>query len=333
MADKPKPARLRYVEGEEPGYTRRRRGKGWQYLTARGRPVRSPAVIARLEALALPPAYSDAWYARDAAAHLQATGIDARGRKQYRYHPEFRAAREGDKFARCLAFGAALPAIRRAVERDLGQRDLVKTRVVAAVVRLLDRGKVRVGNTEYAKTNKSFGATTLRNRHARVSAARVLLDYVGKSGIRHRIGIADARLARLVRRCRDLPGQELFQYVGADGALHPVSSQDVNDWLRDNGGLGEGEGFSAKHFRTWGASVIAFEALARAGGRTALKPLLAEVAERLGNTPAVARKSYVHPRIIEAALDPPQRDWRLPRASRWLTRGERGLINFLSESP
>ena len=328
MAQRPAPPRLRYVEGEEPGYTRRRRGKGWQYLTARGRPVRSAKVIARLQALALPPAYCDAWYARDPAAHLQATGIDARGRKQYRYHPEFRAAREDEKFGGCAAFGRALPAIRRAVERDLARRDLAKPRVVAAVVRLLDRGTVRVGNAAYARQNKSFGATTLRNRHARVSSARVVLDYVGKSGIRHRIGIADARLARVVRRCQDLPGQELFQYVGADGMLHPVSSQDVNDWLRDNGG----EGFSAKHFRTWGASVIAFEAQARAGGRTRLKPLLAEVAERLGNTPAVARKSYVHPRIVEAVLDPPERDWRLPRASRWLTRAERGLIGFLAES-
>ena len=323
--------RLRYVEGEEPGYTRRRRGKGWQYLTATGRPVRSEAVIARLEAVALPPAYRDAWYARDAAAHLQATGIDARGRKQYRYHPQFRAAREDDKFASCAAFGAALPAIRRAVERDLARRDLAKARVVAAVVRLLDRGKVRVGNTQYARSNKSFGATTLLGRHARVSSARVLLDYVGKGGIRHRIGIADARLARVVRRCQDLPGQELFQYFGADDALHPVSSEDVNDWLRENDGLNDEDGFSAKHFRTWGASVIAFEALARAKGRTRLKPLLAEVAGQLGNTPAVARKSYVHPRIIEAVLDPPERDWRLPRATRWLSRGERGLIAFLGE--
>ncbi len=320
--------RLRYVDGEEPGYTRRRRGKGWQYLTATGRPVRSAAVIARLEALALPPAYSDAWYARDAEAHLQATGIDADGRKQYRYHPEFRAAREDDKFAQCADFGAALPAIRRAVERDLARRDLANARVVAAVVRLLDRGQVRVGNAAYARRNKSFGATTLRSRHARVTAQRVLLDYVGKSGIRHRIGIADARLARVVRRCRDLPGQELFQYCGADGELHPVSSHDVNDWLREHGG----NGFSAKHFRTWGASVIAYEALARARGETRLGPLLTEVAERLGNTPAVARKSYVHPRVIEAALDPPPRDWRLPRATRWLSRGERGLLEFLHEA-
>lgn len=320
-------APLRYVEGTEPGYTRRCKGEGWEYLTPEGRVLRSPRLIARLNAIALPPAYTDAWFARDANAHLQATGYDARGRKQYRYHPAFRSKREDEKFGRCMDFGGILPRIRKAVERDLARRDLSRERIVAAVVRLLDLGKVRVGNESYARSNKSYGATTLRGRHVRVAGARVRLDYVGKSGIRHRIGLEDARLARVVRRCQDLPGQVLFQYQDADGATHPVTSGDVNEWLRANGA----EGFTAKHFRTFGASALAFGLLAQAGGRTRLKPLLTEVSARLGNTPAVARKSYIHPAVIEAALDPPERDWRLPRANRWLSPAERGLIAFLTE--
>lgn len=320
-------APLRYVEGTEPGYTRRRKGEGWEYLTPKGRVLRSPSLIARLDAIALPPAYTDAWYARDAGAHLRATGYDARGRKQYRYHPAFRTRREDEKFGRCMEFGAILPRIRKAVERDLARGDLARERIVAAVVRLLDLGKVRVGNENYARSNKSYGATTLRNRHVRVTGARVRLDYVGKSGIRHRIGLEDARLARVVRRCQDLPGQMLFQYQDGQGDSHPVTSGDVNDWLRANGA----KGFTAKHFRTWGASALAFGLLAKAGGKTKLKPLLTEVSARLGNTPAVARKSYIHPAVIEAVLDPPERDWRLPRATRWLSPAERGLIAFLAD--
>lgn len=320
------PKGLRFADAGEAGYTRRRKGKGFVYLTQDGRTVKSPATIRRLESLALPPAYTDAWYARDARAHLQATGIDARGRKQYRYHPEFRLSRDDEKFGRCGSFGAALPKIRKAVERDMALRDLSKARVVAAVVRLLDVGAIRVGNTAYAKANRSFGATTLRNRHAEVKGARIRLDYVGKSGRRHRIGLEDARLARIVRKCLDLPGQTLFQYEGADGALHPVGSADVNDWIRD----ATGEHFTAKHFRTWAASVIAFEALALAEGKTKLKPVLELVAEKLGNTPAIARKSYIHPMVIEAITDPPEdAAWALPRATKWLSGAERGLMMFL----
>ncbi len=318
--------KLRYVDGEEPGYTRRKSGKGWVYLTSTGKRVSAAPLIARLNSLALPPAYTDAWYARDARAHLQATGIDAAGRKQYRYHPEFRAAREDAKYGRCGEFGEALAKIRKAVERDLARRDLSKDRVVAAVVRMLDIGKVRVGNEAYAQANKSFGATTLRNRHAKVAGEKVILDYVGKSGKRHRLAMTDRRLAALVKRTQDLPGQSLFQYENGDGSLHPVSSSDVNDWLREHG-VGD---FTAKHFRTWGASAIAYEALANASGAAKLKPILAEVAEKLGNTPAIARKSYVHPEIIDAVLDPPAWDWTLPRATQWLSRPERGLMAFLN---
>lgn len=315
---------LRYVDLSEPGYGRRRRGNGWQYLKPSGAPVVSRRLIERLSGLALPPAYKQAWYARDPAAHIQATGIDARGRKQYRYHPDFRARCDAAKYGGCEAFGAALPRLRQQVAHDLASPLLGKARVVAAVVRLLDLGHVRIGNAGYAKANGSYGATTLRNRHARAGRESVKLEYLGKSGKTHCISIVDRRLATVVRRCQEVPGQLLFQYIDAEGDRHAVSSQDVNDYLRAH--MGD---FTAKHFRTWGASVIAFGALARAGERLKLKDMLAQVAEKLGNTPAIARKSYVHPAIIEAVLDPPERDWRLPRASRWLSREERGLLAFL----
>ena len=320
---------LRFGDHEAPGYTRRRQGKGFVYLTADGRPVKSAATIRRLNALALPPAYTDAWYARDARAHLQATGIDARGRKQYRYHPDFRAAREDEKFSRCADFGRALPKIRKAVDAGLARRDLSRERVVAAVVRLLDQGSIRVGNVAYTRENRSFGATTLRNRHADVRGSKIKLDYVGKSGRRHVIGLEDARLARTVRKCLDLPGQHLFQYQDAQGTSRTVGSGDVNQWLCE----ASGAHYSAKHFRTWAASVIAFEALVAAKGRTPLKPVMERVAAKLGNTPAISRKSYVHPRIVEAITNPPEgRDWRLPRASRHLSAAERGLLLFLDEA-
>lgn len=317
---------LRYAEPDTPGYTRRRKGKRFVYLTAAGRSVRSAATIRRLDSLALPPAYTDAWYARDPRAHLQATGVDARGRKQYRYHPDFRASREDEKFARCAEFGHVLPKIRRAVDAELTRRTLSKNRVVAAVVRLLDLGCIRVGNSAYARDNRSYGATTLRNRHADVKGRTVHLDYVGKSGRRHRIGIEDGRLAGLVRKCLDMPGQHLFQYEGSDGALHPVGSGDVNQWISTV----TGEHFTAKHFRTWAASVIAFEYLVEAQGRTPLKPVLQRVADRLGNTPAISRKSYIHPLVIEAIISPrDNKPWSLPRATKHLSAGERGLIRFL----
>lgn len=317
-------AGLRYVDLSEPGYARRRRGTGWQYLKPSGAPIVSRRLIDRLNGLALPPAYKHAWYALDPGAHIQATGIDARGRKQYRYHPDFRARCEAAKYEGCEAFGRALPQLRRQVSADLASPMLGKARVVAAVVRLLDIGHVRIGNEGYAKANGSFGATTLRSRHAKAGRERVKLEYVGKSGKIHCISIADRRLATVVRRCQEVPGQLLFQYLDSDGVRHPVTSQDVNHYLRTH--MGD---FTAKHFRTWGASVIAFAALARAKGRIKLKDMLAEVAQQLGNTPAIARKSYVHPAIIEAALDPNDLDWSLPRAAGLLSREERGLLAFL----
>lgn len=319
---------LRFVDRRDPGITRRRHRGRWRYLAADGTPVADAAEIARLDALAVPPAYTDVWFCPDADGHLQAVGMDARGRLQYRYHPNFRAAQEAAKYDRCAAFGRALPAVRRRVEADLARPGLPRDKIVAAVVRLLDEGRLRVGNDAYARANRSYGATTLRSGHARVEGGRVRLRYRGKHGKLHEVALADRALARIVRRCQDLPGQHLFQFEGDDGAPHRIGSADVNAYLRD----AMGDDFSAKHFRTWGASVIAYETIRAAGGALTLAALLEPVSAALGNTPAIARKSYVHPALIEAvrsgsavalAVAP------LPRATRWLTREERGLIGFL----
>ncbi len=316
-----------YVEDFTRGYTREARGDGFRYLTSTGKPVRAGRTLARLQAIGLPPAYSDAWYCASPRGHIQATGIDAAGRRQYRYHPAFRASAEEEKFSALPAFGAALPRIRERVEVALARRDLSRERVLAAVVRLLDAGHIRVGNRAYAAANKSFGATTLRNRHAEVGRDTLRLEFVGKSGKAHRITIADRRLASVVRQCRDLPGQQLFQFVDADGVRHAVDSGDINGWLRECCGA-----FSAKMFRTWHGSVLAFAELVESGGQARLRAVMDAVSARLGNTPAVARKSYVHPAIVgvlagEIAWDAA---WeRLPRRARGLEPVERGFLAFL----
>ncbi len=317
---------LAYVEDFSRGYTRRRVRSKWHYFNWRGHRVTASRVVDRLNGIGLPPAYRDVWFCTSPNGHIQAIGHDAKGRRQYRYHPQFIAQQDEAKYGRCLAFGRALPVIRKQVARDISRGDLCLNRVVAALIRLLDMGKVRVGNRAYANANKSFGATTLRNRHAQVKGARLVLDYVGKSGKQQFISIDDRRLATLVKRCQDMPGQLLFQYQDSDGNRHPVSSADVNDYLRTIAGA-----FTAKDFRTWGASVIAYTALARAGGVLPLKDLLDQVAAQLGNTPAVARKSYVHPALIEGAQsgELSSANWRLPRATKYLSREERGLIAFL----
>lgn len=321
--------RLRYIERFDQGYTRKRAGDGWRYFERNGRPVRAKSIIARLNALALPPAYEDAWYCPHSNGHIQAVGTDAKGRRQYRYHPDFSARKDADKYARVLAFAAKLPAIRKQVEIDIRRRDLSIDRVIASVIRLLDVGKIRVGNVQYARENKSFGATTLRNRHATIKGSRVMLEYMGKSGKSQRISITDRRLCTIVKQCHELPGQTLFQYLDDNGDRHAVSSSDVNDYLKRHAGE-----FTAKDFRTWGASAIAYAALAQREGEITLKDMLAEVSAELGNTPAIARKSYVHPAIIEAAQAgaDKRRDWRLPRANLYMTAEERGLMQFLKKA-
>lgn len=323
--------KLIYVDDDLPGITRKRAGKGWAYYDAEGKLVTERAEKKRLNAIALPPAYKDAWFCPAPNGHILATGIDAKGRKQYRYHPEFRAARESEKFDKCLAFGSLLPLVRKRVEEDLRGRKLTWERAVASVVRLLDLGAIRVGNEGYAVRNKSYGATTLRRHHAEVTGKTLKLRYKGKSGKMREVTLTDGSLARMVRNMQDLPGQNIFKYVDEDGTVHAVGSADVNEYLEE----AMGERFTAKNFRTWHGSVLAFDCLRAGEGKVPIKELLSCVAGELGNTPAVTRKSYIHPAVFE--LMDEQESWRaslkLPRATRWLTREERGLIEMLQECP
>ena len=323
---------LNYGDASEPGITRRKRGKHWHFFASDGTRLADGETVARLNKLAVPPAYRNVWYAADPASHLQAIGYDAKGRRQYRYHPDFRSEREGHKYDRCVAFGRALPRVRARVEADMLLRGLPKDKVLAAVVRLLDQGHIRVGNDCYARENNSFGATTLRNRHGQVRGSTVKLDYRGKSGKMQQVRLSDAALARIVKRCQDLPGQALFQYLGDDGEAHRIGSGEVNAYIKNT----MGDDFSAKHFRTWGASVIAFETIVRARAPLTLKALLEPVAAALGNTPAISRKSYVHPRLLELVTSGAAAELMgtpLPRATRWLSGVERGLIGLLGSAP
>ena len=320
-------SKLIFVDDSLPGITRKKAGKGWAYFDPKGERITQADERMRLNAIALPPAYRDAWFCPAANGHILATGIDDRGRKQYRYHPDFRAAREAEKFGGCGSFGRLLPLVRKRVEEDLAGRALTRERIVASVVRLLDLGFIRVGNEQYSKANRSYGATTLRQRHAEVTGKVLKLRFRAKSGKLRELSLTDAHLARVVRRMQDLPGQNLFQYVDSDQEYHPVTSGDVNDYLAET----MGERFTAKSFRTWHASVLAYDILAHAEGQVSVKDLTAQVAESLGNTPAVTRKSYIHPAVFE--LVDRQGKWRdglrLPRSTQWLSRGERGLIELL----
>jgi len=334
MADaKPTRAQLRHSSDSEPGYTRRRHGRYWQYFDEKGERVTDRGTIERLNAIGLPPAYADAWFCKDPNGHLQATGIDARGRKQYRYHPDYRSRRDKKKYSGTLEFGAALPKLRRKVEQDLKKPALSRDAVLAAVVRLLDTQYLRIGNEQYARDNKSYGATTLRSRHLRRERGRLLMRFKGKHGIVHEVPITNSRMRRIVGKCHELPGQQLFQYVDEQGEACAVSSADVNDYIRE----ATGGDFTAKNFRTWGASVIAFETLLEAAeeekARISLKTVLEPVAEALGNTPAISRKSYVHPKLIEAARDRPRNPlngMERPRRRKYLSSAEVGLLDFLA---
>jgi DNA topoisomerase-1 len=324
--------RLRHSSDSEPGYTRERHGRYWAYFDETGGRVTDRETIDRLNAIALPPAYENAWFCKDSNGHLQATGVDARGRKQYRYHADFRARAEKAKFESLRDFGKALPKIRRTVEKDLNRRKLSRETVLAAVVRLLDEEHLRVGNPEYAKANKSFGATTLLDRHVKQAGQRLKMRFAGKSGVVQEVTITDRRLARIVRKCAELPGQALFQYVNGSGEPQAVTSTDVNDYIRE----ASGGDFTAKHFRTWGASVIAFEKLLEANEqrRVSVATMVEPVAEALGNTVAISRKSYVHPKLVEAARERPRNPlngMEQPPARKWLSSDEVGLLAFLSE--
>ena len=298
-------AGLRYIPDEMPGIRRRRSGKGFTYLGVDGKPVTDADERRRIAALVIPPAWKDVWICPRADGHLQATGRDARGRKQYRYHADWRAARDETKFGRMVAFGEALPRLRERIEHDLALPGLPRDKVLAAVVSLLESTLIRVGNEEYARENRSFGLTTLRNRHVDITGARLRFHFRGKSGKDHQVSIANRRVARVVRACRDLPGQELFQYLDESGQRLSLGSDDVNRYLREV----TGEDFSAKDFRTWGGTVLALSALLDAAAGTSEREALRQVvdvvkrvAAQLGNRPAICRKYYVHPGVIDAFL-------------------------------
>jgi DNA topoisomerase I len=324
--------RLRHSSDDEPGYSRRRAGRGWAYFDERGRRVTDREEIDRLNAVGLPPAYTDAWFCKDANGHLQATGRDARGRKQYRYHPDYRSKRDASKYDGCLEFGQALPRLRARVERDLRKPRLERDTVLAAVVRLLDREHIRIGNEEYAQANKSFGATTLRNRHVKRAGGKLKMRFPGKSGIVQEVTVTDRNLKRVVRKAQDLPGQLLFQYLNGDGNPQAITSSDVNDYIRD----ATGGDFTAKHFRTWGASVIFLkQMLAKAEEkRLSIKTALEPVAEALGNTAAISRKSYVHPALVQVLQDDPRdplHGFVPPPPRRRLSSAETAFLAFLKK--
>ena len=301
-----KAAGLRYVSDEGPGIRRKRAGKSFSYRGLDGKPIRDPEVLTRIRSLGIPPAWTDVWICPHANGHIQATGRDARGRKQYRYHARWREVRDGTKFGRMLAFGEALPRIRARVDHDLSLPGLPREKVLATMVRLLETTYIRVGNEEYARQNHSYGLTTLRNRHVDITGSTLRFHFRAKSGKDCNVGVRDRRLARIVKRCQELPGQDLFQYLDANGERHGVTSSDVNDYLREI----TDQDFTAKDFRTWAATVLAFLALRDCEGcesdtqaKKDVVEAIKSVAARLNNTPAVCRKCYVHPDVLEAYLD------------------------------
>ena len=299
-------AGLRYVSDEEPGISRKRSGKGFSFYTPDGELLKDKAQIRRIRSLAIPPAYRDVWICTDPEGHIQATGRDDRGRKQYRYHPDWREAREAEKFDRMILFGQKLPVIRERVRHDLGLRGLRRDKVLATVVRLLETTLIRVGNEEYARENRSFGLTTLRDRHVEFEGSKLVFEFRGKGGKVHEISVRDRRLTRIVHACQDLPGQHLFQYIDDDGNRQPVESADVNAYLREV----TGEPFTAKDFRTWAGTVLASLALSqfervdtKVAARRNIKQAIGQVSGLLGNTVAVCRKSYIHPIVVDSYLD------------------------------
>jgi DNA topoisomerase-1 len=294
---------LRYVSDEEPGIRRRRSGKGFAYRGPDGEPVRDAEVLSRIRALAIPPAYTDVWICTRGNGHIQATGRDARGRKQYRYHPRWREFRDSDKYERMLDFARTLPALRERVAADMGKRGLGREKVLATVVNLLETTLIRVGNADYAKQNKSYGLTTLRNRHVDVEGGELRFRFKGKSGKEWKLRVRDRRLARIVRSCQELPGQHLFQYADEAGEIRAVTSADVNDYLREI----TGQDITAKDFRTWAGTVLAAMALkefetfdSAAAAKKNLRAAIEKVASRLGNTPTICRKCYIHPEVMNA---------------------------------
>ena len=326
---------LRYVNDDEPGITRVRRGRGFSYRSPDGRHLTDDRTLERIRGLAVPPAWRDVWICTDEHGHLQATGRDAKGRKQYRYHAQWRATRDRSKFEHLVGFGEALPSVRRTVAADLERPALDRARVLATVVRLLELTAVRVGNDEYARTNGSFGLTTLRRRHTSTHSSEIRLAFPGKSGVQHAVSAEDRRVAKVIRRCQEIPGQRLFQYVDDEGTIQPVHSHDVNEYLREASACD----VTAKDFRTWIGTTSAASSLAvleppssTAESHRLVNEVLRSVAAELGNTLAVCRASYVHPGVLDGFADGSLgAAWAAtPRAPRGLEPDERRLLQFLS---
>jgi DNA topoisomerase-1 len=299
-------AGLRYIHDDRPGITRKGAGRGFTYRDPSGERITDKRTLARIKALAIPPAWTDVWISPSPNGHIQATGRDAKGRKQYRYHPKWREVRDANKYEHVLAFAEALPRIRERVEADLRRQGLPKEKVLALIVRLLETTLIRVGNDEYARQNKSYGLTTMRDRHADIHGSTVTFSFNGKSGVEHEVALHDGRLARAVKRCQEVPGQELFQYLDEHGDRRTVGSDDVNAYLKEI----SGQDFTAKDFRTWAGTKLAAEALAEfeafdsdAAAKKNIVAAIEAVACRLGNTTAVCRKCYVHPAVIDAYMD------------------------------
>jgi DNA topoisomerase-1 len=297
-----KEAGLRYVTDADPGIQRKRKGKGFRYVRADGAPVRDDETLARIKSLVIPPAWTNVWICSNPKGHLQVTGRDARGRKQSRYHPRWREVRDETKYERLLQFGTVLPAIRGQVELDLSLPGISRRRVLATVVYLMETTFIRVGNEEYARENRSYGLTTMRNHHVAISGSTITFKFRGKSGIRHSIDIHDRRLAKIIRRCQDLPGYELFQYIDSEGEPQTIDSSDVNEYIREI----SHQDFTAKDFRTWAGTVLALVALqefeifeSETQAKKNIVQAIKHVAMNLGNTPSVCRKCYVHPAVLE----------------------------------
>lgn len=335
-------AGLRYVSDGMPGIRRRRAGTGWAFYGPDGTRIADAAERARLRALAIPPAWTDVWICPDPRGHIQATARDVRGRKQYRYHPTYRATRDASKFRRILEFSEVLPRIRARIERDLAARHLTRRKVLATVVRLLDKTLIRVGNDAYARENRSFGLTTLRSRHVAVSGDTVRLTFRGKSGVQHSVSVTDRRLARVIQQCQDLPGQELFRYRDEHGHVQTVGSGDVNDYLRE---ISRRE-ITAKDFRTWAGTMLAASSLRELGtpasaqdAERKIVQAVDAVAKRLGNTRAVCRTYYVHPAVLEAFRNatvapipaPAPAGQRRERPTAALRRDEVAVLQFLQD--
>lgn len=326
-------AGLHHVDDSEPGITRRRAGKGFSYVTPDGARVDADT-LARIDALAIPPAYESVWICADPNGHLQATGRDARGRKQYLYHPDWAALRDADKYARLTAFGHALPHLRGRVKRDLARNGMPREKVLAAVVALLDATLVRVGTPRYAEQNRSYGLTTLKRKHVAVRGSRLRFQFVGKSGVTHDVSVNDARLARVVRTCAELPGQSLFKYKDSDGEVRAIGSADVNAYLKDV----TGGDFTAKDFRTWAGSVHALALLRKTPAETetarkkAVVEVIRSVAQRLRNTMAVCRKCYVHPEVLAAFMTDALQALPAPRAGMRLRTDEARLLALLEST-